>query len=522
MGIYSGLTRRRFLQGSAAGAGALAAGGLGLGKHGLGKYAHASEIPGIVPPGGKFNNIELTYFQDSNWLHAPLWLSPHFQEAAGVSIKSRELYGGGDTVAKVLPQLLSRKPRFDWVQFPSLFFGAFAETGQLEPLDDYFAEYADAQEYLDWVMPAYGEFYTKWNGKRYGVVLDGDIHILHYRKNHFQDAELQKKFSKRFQRELEVPKTWEHFRDCTQFFTEELSSQGIYGTSMVVNPPNFGWGFWMDLAASNGVNYFDENMNPGINSAGAVEALDMFKEIIKFGPPGREAMDLSETIQRWQSGADVMSVWWIDLAEFTVQQQGVELAEQQGAAIVPGWAQDDGSINHKAISLWCRTGAIPKNAPDDVKKAAFHFLYRMSHPAISDEIVADEYCGSDPFGASHYTDEAAKKYLAPNPQRGTDNELWATNAGIFSTFERARDHLNGGLANVEVGYPQFYWEGTPELADALGRGISKAVAGELTSQQALDQAAEEWVQIVQKLGIDKQKAQYQNFLDGARALGYKI
>ena len=34
-------------------------------------------------------------------------------------------------------------------------------------------------------------------------------------------------------------------------------------------------------------------------------------------------MDLSQTIQRWQQGADVMSVWWIDLAEFTVQQQGM-------------------------------------------------------------------------------------------------------------------------------------------------------------------------------------------------------
>ena len=291
---------------------------------------------------------------------------------------------------------------------------------------------------------------------------------------------------------------------------------------MVVNPPNFGWGFWMDIAAGNGVNYFDENMNPGINTPAAVEALDMYKAIIEFGPPGGESMDLSQTIQRWQQGADVMSVWWIDLAEFTVQQQGMELAEQQGADIVPGWEQPDGSINHRAISLWCRTGAIPKNAPEDFKRAAFHFLYRMSHPEISDEIVADEYCGSDPFGASHYTDAAAQLYLQPNPQRGTDNELWGTNAGIFSTFARARDHLDGGLKNVEVGYPQFYWEGTPDLADALGRNISKAVVGDLTSQQALDEAAEEWVRIVQRLGIDSQKAQYANFLNGARALGYRI
>ena len=79
-----------------------------------------------VPPGKKlFKDIELTYFQDSNWLHSPLWLSPHLMKEAGVGIKSRENYDGGDAVAKILPQLLSKRPRFDWVQFPSLFFGAF-------------------------------------------------------------------------------------------------------------------------------------------------------------------------------------------------------------------------------------------------------------------------------------------------------------------------------------------------------------------------------------------------------------
>ena len=518
MGIFRGLTRRNFMQSTAAGAGALAAGSSLLAP----RAGRAQDYSFLTPPNGRFNNIELTYFQDTNWLHAPLWLSPHFQEAAGVSIAGREQYDGGDTVARVLPQLLSRRPRFDFVQFPSLFFGAFAETGQLEPLDEYFAQYPDAQEYLDWVMPAYGEFYTKWNGQRYGVMLDGDIHILHYRRNYFEDPALRERFSARFQRELEVPRTWPHFLEATQFFTEELASEGVYGTSMVVNPPNFGWGFWMNIAASNGVVYFDEGMTPQINTSAAVDALDLFREIIRFGPPGAESMDLAQTIQRWQSGADVMSIWWIDLAEFTVQQQGVELAEQQGAAIVPGWEQDDGTINHRAMSLWCRTGSIPRNIPDDVKQAAFHYLYRMSHPSISDEIVADEYCGSDPFGASHYTDAAAEKYTQPNPQRGTDNDLWSTNAGIYSTFDRARDHLNGGLANVEVGFPQFYWEGTPELADALGRNISRAVVGDLTSQQALDEAAEEWTQIVQRLGIDSQRTQYQNFLNGARALGYQI
>jgi ABC-type glycerol-3-phosphate transport system substrate-binding protein len=100
--------------------------------------------------------------------------------------------------------------------------------------------------------------------------------------------------------------------------------------------------------------------------------------------------------------------------------------------------------------------------------------------------------------------------------------LWPTNDGIFKNFETARNHLGGGLKNVQVGYPQSCWEGTPEFADALGRNIFKSATGELTPQQALDQAAEEWVKIVQKLGMDNQKAQYANFIKGARKLGYKI
>ncbi|MDE0047008.1 MAG: hypothetical protein OXU19_14285 [bacterium] len=64
----------------------------------------------------------------------------------------------------------------------------------------------------------------------------------------------------------------------------------------------------------------------------------------------------------------------------------------------------------------------------------------------------------------------------------------------------------------EVDYPQLFWEEAPEYADALGRSISKAISGELTSQQTLDEAVEEWVQI----------AQHRNFIDGAPSLGYKI
>ncbi|HTO84156.1 MAG TPA: extracellular solute-binding protein [Methylomirabilota bacterium] len=517
MSGLGGATRRKFLRSLAAGVGVAVCPNLPF----LRTASAADTV--ILPPGGRLaDTIALTYYQDAGWLHAPLWLSPIFRKDAGIAIAGRELYDGNDTMTKVLPQLLAKKPSFDWVQYPAPFFGALAETGQLEPLDGYLAQYPSAKEYLAWVMPAYGEFYAKWNGGIYGIVLDGGIHVLHYRKSRFADARLQKKFSARFQRDLQVPKTWQEFLDCTQFFTEELSDKGIHGASMAVDPPAVAAALWMDIAAGNGVSYFDSNMNPAINMSPAVEALDLYRQIVKFGPGGKQPLDLSQSIQRWQAGADIMSIASMGLAKNLARLQSPQQAEDQGADILPGWKHSDGTIGFRSISMGGRVASIPKNAPPEVKSAAFYFIYRMSHASVSDYLVADPYCGSNPFGASHYTDDEAKRYLEGNPQRETDNPLWPANDGVFSTFATAREYLDGGLKNAQVSYPQLYWDGAADYAASLGHNIARAVAGELTSQQALDQTAEEWTQIVQRRGLDSQKAQYRNVLDGIRKLGYKI
>ena len=123
MGIFSGLSRRKFMQYAAAGAGGSVANGMFSRRSG-------AESGIILPPGGKrFADVQLTYFQDSNWLHAPLWLSPMFQKDAGVSIKSRELYEGGDTMAKVLPQLLSKIHGSTGCNIPACFTAHLRKPG---------------------------------------------------------------------------------------------------------------------------------------------------------------------------------------------------------------------------------------------------------------------------------------------------------------------------------------------------------------------------------------------------------
>ena len=508
------LTRREFLKYSGATGAALAA------SSALGPVARVFAKDRIKVPIGDpnhFGGMKLNYVQDTNWMYAPLFVSPHIEKEAGVSVgkDTVEYFKIGEGFSKIVPQLMSRKPKWDWIQFSPMFLGSFVSMGALEPLDPYLEKYAGTEEYLDQVMPAYREFYMKWDGKVYGVMLDGDIHLLHYRPSFFNDPELKKKFEKRFKRELKPPETWYEYRDAAQFFTEELKDKGIYGVEWVVNNPLFGWGFYYDMIASKGVNYFDENMNPTIVNDDAVEALELFKEINQFAPPGHETMGIDETITYWQSGRVVMAVWWIDLTEFTAQAKP-EIADDQASALVPGWKIGD-KVVHRAMTLYNRIASIPKNLPPERKEAAFYFIYRLSHQDYSTYYVADEYSGSDPFMKLHYV--SPEQYLLPDPLRGT-SDLWPTNSGIFHKLSTAENHLKAGYENVKVGYPQFNWSGAVEYAQSMSINFSKFISGQLTAKQALEKTADEWVKIVQKYGLENQKKQYANFVAGAKKLGY--
>ena len=464
----------------------------------------------------RFKGMKMQAITDSGWSSTLEIAKPGIMKECGIGDVTREIANFGEEYAKIVPQLMSAKPRMDFFVYAPMFLGDFVNMGALEPLDKYYEMFEGSAEYLKGVMPAYKNFYTQWSGTNYSVMVDGDILLMHYLKPYFEDPQYKTKFEKRFKMELKPPDTWDDYLKCAQFFTEE-TPEGVYGSQMLVTPPAYAWGYFFNVAVGNGVKYFDENMNPGITTPEAVEALEMWLEIIKWSPPGGANMGLGETINAWQSRKTVMALWWIDLAEFSAQQVP-ELADEQSATLVPGWKKN-GKVVHRSLLLANRVASIPKNIPEERKLAAAYFIYRLSHKDYSIHYVADEYSGSDPFLEIHYSDQAVEEYLKPDPLRGITPE-WPTNGGIFKSRQTAREHLDAGLANVKVGYPQFNWVGGAEYTDALGRAVAKAATGELKPSQALEQAAEEWTQTVQKYGIAEQKAQYAVFVETAKKMGY--
>jgi len=464
----------------------------------------------------KFDGMDLKCITDSGWSSTLEIVRPGITKECGLGGVTRDIANFGEEYAKIVPKLMSSKPGIDFFVYNPMSFGDFVNMGALEPLDKYLNMFEGSDAYLKEVMPAYKNFYTSWGGKTYSFMVDGDLLMLHYLSDYFNDADYKKKFEKKFKRELKLPDTWHEYLEVAQFFTEE-TPDGVYGSQMLVTPPAYAWGYFFNIAVGNGVNYFDENMNPLITSNECIEALDLWKEIIRWSPPGGENMGLNETIGAWQSESTVMALWWFDLAEFSAQ-QNPDMAERQGGTVCPGWKKD-GKLVKRSLMLANRVASIPKNIPEERKMAAAYFIYRLSHNDYSFYYCTDEYSGSDPFMESHYTDEAAREYLKPDPLRGVTAD-WPTNVGIFKKFETARNHLDAGLACVKVGYPQFNWVGGTEYSESMGRNIAKVATGELTSKQAMDATAEEWTKIVQKYGIDSQKQMYAQFVQTAKKMGY--
>jgi multiple sugar transport system substrate-binding protein len=457
---------------------------------------------------------------------------PLITEDTGGAIKfnNGKTLPSGNYYSKLNTELIvGSKPPYDIVLNIPLYLGDFQARGTFEPLDKYLAKYDQEKikPYLDGISEPYKEFYMKWNGNTVALPVDGDIHNLFYQPSYFNDPKHQEQYKSETGNELRVPRTWPEYNRIAQYFTEN-TEDGVYGAQVFGGRPwNFGW--WMNRAASRGVIYFNENMEPQINSDDAVTALESMVECMQYSPPGSASMGIAETLNQWQQANVVMCPWWIDLSEFTARGDFPVTGNQSSGAI-PGWEQDDGSIQRNAMFLYNRLYSIPANLSKTKKEQAFYAMLRLSAPPVVTQAVADPYDGLDPSQDVHFTEEAIQMYTKPNPLRGT-GEGFPKNVPIFApdqeypkgrtALEQARQHVKACQTNVENGFPQPNWPGASQYTETLSIEIQRALNGEKSPQQALDDAAESWRQTRDDLGRETQRKVYiREFFSKAKKLNY--
>ncbi len=418
--------------------------------------------------------------QDPELFSGPLW-----EQQTGVKLKVVEL---DDQFSKLTTEFLAGNTTFDVVgDAAPLWMPDLVSIGALEPLDDYVKTYmnlADLNDYLPDVKDL-----GLWNGKRYGLFDDGDHLLWYYRKDLFEDPQIQAEFKGKYGHDLGTPKTYKNYQDyldAAKFFTERGNGQS-FGTGLIAGGTDFNWfECWFRV---NGGEFFDgQTMKPGINSPAAVKTLQQMMDAKQYMPPGAEKWDPVALFTSYLGGELAMTSFWPPLGRWAEGYGGrpkqlsfvpeTQIAGKTGYALLPGGMTEMATAFNLAV--WSKSTK---------KDLAYFFIQWMTSPEISLQRVMLPYTLRDPYRLSHVESSV---YRA----------AW-TNAPDY--LDTIKDAANGKTF-VDLIIP-----GINEYSTAYAEAAT-AILGGADIQKSLDDAATKWDGITDRIGRDKQKQNYAFYL----------
>lgn len=183
-----------------------------------------------------------------------------------------------------------------------------AAAGALMPLDDHVDKYGFREE-LDLIAPVYRDNQMKVGGTIYGFPDDGDVLVLYYRKDIFEDPDNKAAFKAKHGYDLAAPKTWEQFADIGQFITDKYAPE-IYGAGVINQPGNAQFQFQERFRVEGGKFFDPDTMKATVNSAAGLKVFQDMLRDNKFMPAGVEQWGFIEPFNAFLSGQIAMTISW--------------------------------------------------------------------------------------------------------------------------------------------------------------------------------------------------------------------
>jgi multiple sugar transport system substrate-binding protein len=212
----------------------------------------------------------------------------------------------GDFYNRVGTEWAAQGTSYDLIVGDSQWVGQGVTQGHYIELTDFMNENGITETVTPATLQYYGEYPTG-SGHYYAYPTEGDANGWAYRKDLFEDADNMAAFEEQYGYPLAVPETWDQLRDIAEFFTRP--DDGLYGVAVytqddydaiVMGYENvlFSYGSdWKDV---------DNNVLGVINSPEAVAALELYKELYSFAPPGTNDAFFQEMNDAYMNGQAAM------------------------------------------------------------------------------------------------------------------------------------------------------------------------------------------------------------------------
>jgi multiple sugar transport system substrate-binding protein len=408
---------------------------------------------------------------------------PKWEELTGIKVKVIEV-PTAEMFTKILQEHRAGTGAYDALNVVPTWMADLVRAGALEDLDPYVDKYGFREE-LQQIAPTYRDNQMTVDGKIYGFPDDGDLFILYYRKDLFEDPENQAEFKAKYGYDLAAPATWQQYDDIGNFFTDKYAPK-IYGAGQF-RQPAYSQLLFQERFRVEGGKFFDpETMKATVNSEIGVKVMDDMRAENKFMPPGVESWGFVEALTAFLNGDIAMTISWPPFgrwaAGYGVEEEALSWVPKSKIIDKVGYALPPGGRPQLALGFSLAVSASSKN-----KEAAYLFIQWLNSEEISLQRVQLPYALRDPFRESHYTNE---EYMS----------RWPDAKYYLATLRAGAD---SGLLDLSLLQIDKYEE-------VLRQAMSRLWAGE-PSQEILDDVAAQWDALTEKISVDKQRAAYEGW-----------
>jgi multiple sugar transport system substrate-binding protein len=408
---------------------------------------------------------------------------PKWEELTGIKINVVEV-PINELFTKTMQEHRAGTGAYDLLNVVPAWIPDLAEAGVLEPLDEYVDKYGYREELQD-IAPVYRDNQMSYQDTIYGLPDDGDVFIMYYRKDLFEDPTHREAFKAKHGRDLAPPTTWEEFAEVGQYFTEATGGE-VYGAGAFRQGGLVHY-FWEERFRANGGRFFEpESMKATINSEAGVKTLQQMIDEHEWMAPGVETWGAIENLSAWLAGDLAMTEWWPPPGRWSegygTDTEALSWVPETQIAGNVGYFERPGGHPELAAGFSLAVAANSEN-----KEAAYLFAQWLNSKDISLQRVMLPYALRDPFRTSHFESEEYKS-------------LWPYADEYLAILQKGAET---GLLDLSI-------RNTFAYEESLTRAITAAFSGE-DPQAALDQAAQEWDAITEQVGIDAQRAAYEEW-----------
>jgi multiple sugar transport system substrate-binding protein len=290
-------------------------------------------------------------------------------------------------------------------------------------------------------------------GELYALPYVGNSQLFFYRKDLFE------------KHNLKDPATWDDVLTAAKTIDERERTGApgggrVYGYVMRAARGNSAVADFMPIFWSFGAEMFDDNGKPTVNSQEGINALKFMIELGKNAPSGYASFNATEVSAHLLQGTAAMSINWPAWISAFSDPAKSKVTGKVSFGVMPG-ARAEGRAE---IGNWLI--AIPRGSNNS--DAAFDFLLWATAP-----------------------EQMKKSALAGNPP---------TRRSVFNDAELLAKFRSypAQLRSLETSKPRPRTPQWNEIENVFGIFISRANSGELTAEEAMNQANAEIAKIVER------------------------